>query len=378
MIRKIAVVADVSVGYGSPQILSIMQSLLKEFPEAEGLLVEPDQIVRPPIKRNCFRFHITRIFTESEIYTRQWQIEYPKKCGQALNNFKPDIIVYAGSVMLCPIHDFLAVPKPLSVVYFLEMPEHYKFGQVYYRILTHLDRYCDLLLHPEINRMASSMQFFKENCVPQYVVYNDSCVSDNKGILPTNQLNGRILYQGTIDRDLTFAEYYLNSDIQKYPIDMYGLIEGKEPGRSELSVKFATMVKEVRYLGYIDAVTLAERRKHYPYGIISWNPINDNFRLAAPNKLFDYIGSGVVPIAAPHPQCKYLLEKYNCGILLNNWDFNAFLKGIQYAVLIYGTSTYEELRQNCIRAAQEELNWDAQMAPVMKKVRELAAQRRLI
>lgn len=374
MIRKIAVVSDVSVGYGSPQILSIMHSLLEEFPEAEGLLIEPDQVIRPPIKRKHTRFRIFRVFTRCEMQTRQWRIEYPIKCGEVLQRFKPDIVIYT-SIILCPIHDFLPSPKPLSVAYFLEMPEWYHFGQTCHFILSHLNRYCDLLLHPEINRMESCMYSFRDLHLPQYVVYNTSEFSCAEDILPLNQCNGRILYQGTIDRDLTFADYFISPEVQKYPIDLYGLIEGPNEAKNELTEKFAAMTKESRYLGYVKADVLAELRRWYAYGIISWNPVNENFRLAAPNKLFDYIGSGVVPIAAPHPQCKYLIKKYNCGILLSDWSFEAFLNGLRYAMLIYGTPAYEEMRQNCIRAACEELNWDTQMVPVMKKLRELAAQR---
>lgn len=378
MIQKIAVVADVSVGYGSPQIISIMQSLLREFPEAEGLIIEPDQVARPPIKRKSPRLGIKRIFTESDIYTTQWKIEYSRKCGELLEKFKPDIIVYAGGVMLCTIHDFLPTPKPLSVVYFLEMPELYSFGHVYHSILNHLNNYCDMLLHPEINRMTACMDYFHGDYPPQFIVYNTSQTSNADEILPTEQRNGRILYQGTIDRELTFADYYLDPKVQRYPIDLYGLVEGREPGKSEIAEKFACMSKESRYLGYVKSDVLAERRKYYAYGIISWNPVNENFRLAAPNKLFDYIGGAVVPIAAPHPQCQYLIKKYKCGILLDDWGFDAFLRGVQYAMLIYGTPVYEEMRQNCIRAAREELNWDTQMIPIMKKVRELAAQRGLL
>jgi len=377
MIRRVAVVSDVSVGYGSPQILSMMHALLDEFQDAEGLLIEPDQIVRPPIKRDYSRFHIFRVFTECEIHSYQWDIEYTKRCAFILRKFKPDIVVYAGAIILCPTHDFLPNPKPLSVAYFLEMPEHYHFGNIYSSILNHLDQYCDLLIHPELNRMEVCMHSFREIHLPQYVIYNTSKSLHEEKILPLEQLNGRILYQGTIDRDLTFADYYLSPRVQQYPIDLYGLIEGKESEKAKLSTQFASMTSASRYLGYIDANKLAEQRRNYAYGIVSWNPVNENLRLAAPNKLFDYIGSGVVPIAAPHPQCKYLLKKYNCGILLKDWGFDAFLEGLRYASLIYGTPLYEEMRQNCIRASREELNWNTQIRPVMKKLRELAAQRGL-
>ena len=378
MIRKVAVVSDVSVGYGSPQILSMMYALLETFQSAEGLLIEPDQIVRPPIRRDHPRFHISRVFTKLDTFNSQWRIEYPKKCASILRTFKPDILVYAGSIILCPIHDFLPSPKPLTVAYFLEMPEGFQFGHVYPSILSRMDQYCDLLIHPEVNRMKACMKFFRKEQLPQYIVYNTSHLAHEVEVWPAAQRNGRILYQGTIDEDLTFANYYLSPKVQSYPIDLYGLIEGCDAERkAKLAARFAAMTNESRYLGYVDADKLAERRRQYAYGIVSWNPVNDNLRFAAPNKLFDYIGSGVVPIAAPHPQCKYLLEKYNCGILLRDWGFDAFVEGLRYAALIYGTPLYEELCQNCIRVSRAELNWDTQIRPVMKKLQELAVQRNL-
>ena len=375
MIRKIAVVADISVGYGSPQIISIMQSLVKEFPSARGLLIEADQVVRPPIKRNQSNFDIKRIFTNSETHSNQWRIEYVRKVAKLLNEFKPDLIVYAGGLLVCKIHDYLTRPKPLSILYFLEMPELYHLNGAYRAILNNLQFYADIILHPEVNRMEACMHNFRSSYPPQYVVYNASSKPSTPQFISHEDLNGRILYQGTIDKELTFADYYLDLRVQKLPIDLYGLIEGKEPFKSSLMQDFAAMIYESRYLGYVRSDILAERRKYYSYGIISWNPVSENFRLAAPNKLFDYIESGVVPIAAPHPQCRYLIQKYKCGILLKNWSFDAFLDGLRYAMMIYKTPLYQQMRENCIKAAKEELNWDAQMKPVMQRLHEIIAQR---
>lgn len=375
MIHKIAVVADVSLGYGSPQILSITKSLLEEFPAARGLIIEPDQLLHPLSARTFSRCNVKRIFTNTNIYSNQWKIEYIRKVAAEVNRFHPDIIVYVGSVMLCKIHDYLRYPKPISVIYFLEMPEMYSFGNAYQTILNNLDDYADILLHPEINRMNSCMSFFPKLNIPQYVVYNASKSFDPSEVVASNELNGRILYQGTISRESTFADYYFDAQVQKMPIDIYGAISGEESTKFELTQKFTSMLHNAQYFGYINSECLAQRRKYYSYGIISWNPINANFKFAAPNKLFEYIGSGVVPIAAPHPQCQYLIKKYNCGIVLHDWSFDSFFDGLQYAMLIYGTPIYETMRQNCLKAANEELNWDVQIAPVMKKLQELAANR---
>jgi glycosyltransferase involved in cell wall biosynthesis len=72
----------------------------------------------------------------------------------------------------------------------------------------------------------------------------------------------------------------------------------------------------------------------------------------------------VPPIAAPHPQCRLMLERYGCGMLLENWDYDVFLDGLESALHLYGGPEWERMVQGCREAVAQELTWDTQMEKV--------------
>jgi glycosyltransferase involved in cell wall biosynthesis len=112
--------------------------------------------------------------------------------------------------------------------------------------------------------------------------------------------------------------------------------------------------------GVVASSELARLRKAYCYSIVAWNPDNENQLYAAPNKFFESIADGIPPIAAPHPQCKLILDRYRCGILMGDWSFDSFTRAIRKAMDMLGTLDWEDMVSNCGRAVAAELTWDAQ------------------
>ena len=120
----------------------------------------------------------------------------------------------------------------------------------------------------------------------------------------------------------------------------------------------------VRYMGYVEAEELEAARTKYAYSLTMWNPSNENQFFACPCKFFESIAALVPPIAAPHPQCKMLIERYGCGIVMEDWTLTAFESAIRRAQRLYGTSEYERMVSGCKQALLEELNWDHQFERV--------------
>ena len=192
----------------------------------------------------------------------------------------------------------------------------------------------DVVIFPEENRAVLETGRCGFTKVPKLVLYNVSNRSaDGRAPREARQRNGRILYSGTMSMGQTFLNYYLADDVRALPIDMYGPIKGP-PGDKQRFLN--ANPGALRYHGYIDAVSLAAVRPAYGYSIVSWNPDVENQLYAAPNKLFESIADGVPPIAAPHPQCRLMLERYGCGMLLENWDYDVFLDALQSALHLYG------------------------------------------
>ena len=69
-VRKIAVVSDSALGFGSPDILGLCDGLCEHF-GAEGLLIQPDDLNRPLVELN-FKANVRslRIFSLLPTYAR--------------------------------------------------------------------------------------------------------------------------------------------------------------------------------------------------------------------------------------------------------------------------------------------------------------------
>jgi len=88
-------ISDVSVGYGSPQVLNFMVSLTN-FLDIPGVLLEPDQLERPPLLFP--EIMIKRLRTIFHPYSRPGWIEYIVQAAKEVNEFKPGVLVlYSAS-----------------------------------------------------------------------------------------------------------------------------------------------------------------------------------------------------------------------------------------------------------------------------------------
>lgn len=362
---KILAVSNVSIGYGSPQIQNLVKYLLKLHNNAEALILEPDQPQRISKAEQFKQIFIERIMTNQNPWKEQWKIEYNINCAKRINLLKPEVLILIDIITL-PTLELLEY-KPKKIIYYsLEMEEYFGVNRINKYLINLIQKKADLIIFPEENRRK---HFLKDNpdCkAPTEVVYNSTELKEQE--FCRENKNGRILYQGTIDSNLTFADFYYKKSTRKFKIDLFGLIEGDK--RGEIEKNLNNVEGNVRYMGYVDGEALSRIRKQYSYGVISWNPINDNFLYAAPNKFFEYISDGVIPIAAPHPQCKKIIERYQCGILMKDWSYKSFYESLETAERLYNTSAYSLMIDNCRQAMKQELNWEAQMEkikPYLKK-----------
>jgi glycosyltransferase involved in cell wall biosynthesis len=146
-------------------------------------------------------------------------------------------------------------------------------------------------------------------------------------------------------------------------VDFFGLPSGITAAKTKRQL--GKLRGELRYMGRVDGKTLGVLRKEYAYSLVVWKPLDDNHFYAAPNKFFEALASGVPVITAPHPQCKTLVERYGCGIVLRDWSLNGFVEGIQQAVRMAPTERFGKMVEGCLEAVRKECNWEAQFAKVI-------------
>ena len=350
---RIACVSDVCIGYGSPQIGYLTESLRDHY-GADALIVEPRVPALAPQHHLFPGVKVLRAQTGFDVYSEAGRIEYVLQAARMIDQWAPDLLVLCCTFTIPVL--FKLKKRPRHVIYFsYESIAHY--GDLDEAMNGQLRGEVDLVIFPEENRAAMELGRYRFGGVPIVVLYN--CVPRySRRPLPKTSRNGRFLYAGTIDRVDTLAEYYATSRVDSFPIDLYGPIRGgSDEERESLT---ARLREHVRYGGHVDSRTLSQLRPYYVYSLVAWNPRTENQLYAAPNKLFESIADGVPPLTAPHPQCKKIVERYSCGLLLSDWTEDALVAGLERASRIYRTSRWDAMVSACEAAFVDELNWERQ------------------
>lgn len=350
-------ISDVSLGYGSIQIPLFMKFLKGKKQGYEARVLEVDQPEKTYVRDRYPEFDIERIMTATPCYTKAGRIEYIRRCAGTVNRLQPEILVLFCSFTLPVL--FKLKYRPQMVIYYnIEMASAYGRDDCVLNSL--LSGKVDLLIYPESNRAMLDIKKFGLQQIPAVEVFN--CTdrqAQGRGHVHMEEKNGKILYSGTLDQENTNAHYLLDKELNQHRIDIFGNVTGK--GSGKLRRELLCLNANVRYRGYIANEALREIRRYYAFSIVMWNPVNENQYFAAPNKFFESIMDGVIPIAAPHPQCREIIKNYDCGILMRDWSQDAFREALRTAQRIYGTERYAEMMRNCRRAVRQELSWEKQM-----------------
>jgi hypothetical protein len=358
---KIAAVADVSVGYGSPQIPRMMESLAAHYGQ-EAVILEPDQTDKRPLDVPPQGCTLERIATTVHPHTALGRREYIAASGRRINALRPDLLVLFCTFTL-PVLTQLRYRPRYTLYHSIESVSPY--GEVDVAVNRRFASDVDLVVFPEENRARIDGQRCGLSKLPMAVVYNASNDRSFQAA-PVSERMPKLLYTGTLDLDHTLADYFLRPELGDVAIDIFGNTSGRD--KEALKARLACLSGPVRYRGFVSAAALKQMRGRYAYSIIMWAPANENQYYAAPNKFFDAIADGVPPIVAPHPQCKLMVDRYECGILMENWSFEAFRDAVEQAMLVFGTPEYDRMVEGCRRAVECEVNWPAQFQKVRRLI----------
>ncbi len=108
-------------------------------------------------------------------------------------------------------------------------------------------------------------------------------------------------------------------------------------------------------------------------GVAMTEAICLNFKLSVSNKLFEYASAGLPVIMSDIPEHRYLNEKYQFGIVMEDNSPETFAKAV---VRLY---TDKEFYEQCARGAQKmsnEVNWETEFARLIQAEKEMLMNRK--
>ena len=171
-----------------------------------------------------------------------------------------------------------------------------------------------------------------------------------------------VIYEGAVDIEKRGLDIFLASlvIVSKKIEHIKYLVVGRIP---EDDLSFATeyltknnVADRFEYTGWVDYNAVPEYLSRAKIGVILLQPVYYNNIMGIPNKLFDYMAAGIPVIASNFPNILEIVEKTNCGILVNPADPQEVATAI--LSLLKNPEVAEAMGDNGRKAVEERYNWE--------------------
>lgn len=354
---RVLCLSDVAPGYGSPQVQHFAASIASMLSDAEVLFLCPDQKGRVRQDAIYKDFEVRRVTTFLPPYDSGFAIEFNQVIAKVIREWKPSVVIASHGWVLPGV--LRCANQPFSLIYYmLESLAHQVEGIGAWAMDINVDAFerADVVVTPERRRLAHDIQMLEVMPAREVEMYNTSLKVDTSA-LPAQERKRAILVAGSIGPD-ALTEMLLAIP-ESVPVSVAGPSDTVKAQKSLGQLRNAT---NITYFGMLPVDKVRDLRAKYAYSLVMWAPTDINRIYAAPNKFFESVAAGTPSICAPHPQCREIIRKYDCGILMRDWSEEALAEAVEEAMMIFdeNPNRYDELVRNCGIAFREELNWESQ------------------
>src|SRR5262245_54939640 len=164
---RIAAVSDVTVGYGSPQLPLLCESLRKHY-RAEVKIVEPVQPELSPRHHLYPNFDIHPVATAEHPHSPLGRMEYVWRASKAINQLQPDVLVVCCTYCLPVIYRLKKRPRKVIYYSIESIPFYGDFDVEMNRRAAPL---LDVVIFPEENRAVQEIGRCGFLGVPKLVLF---------------------------------------------------------------------------------------------------------------------------------------------------------------------------------------------------------------
>lgn len=126
--------------------------------------------------------------------------------------------------------------------------------------------------------------------------------------------------------------------------------------------------RQVNELGFIDRHTSLNVKKQSIAGVVTFLPLPNHIN-AQPNKIFEYMASGLPVIGSDFPLWRQIIEDNRCGICVNPNNPEEIGKAITY--LVEHPLEAKEMGENGRRLVVEKYNWKVEEEKLLSLYKSL-------
>jgi glycosyltransferase involved in cell wall biosynthesis len=225
---------------------------------------------------------------------------------------------------------------------------------------------------PELARLYGARNAVVVRNLPTYrQPVNDDRIRRHLGLAPSTRI---ALYQGYLlpDRRLdqvVRAARYLPDDIV---VVMIG--SGFAQPALEALIASEGVASRVKMVPFVPHSELLSWTASADIGLILFAPdYSENIRLCLPNKLFEYLMSGLPVLASSLEAVVEVVDTYQVGRIVRQLDPPAIASAI--TAMLSDEAALAQMRERALRAARERLNWEAETQELIALYRGLTAGR---
>ncbi len=182
---------------------------------------------------------------------------------------------------------------------------------------------------------------------------------------PLRERAKKLIYVGTLLKVRGIAEMVRAAAQAGYPLHLAGNWHSEEYERHCRSLPEWS---KVQFHGYIGPEKKEALLNDSRIGLVLLHPI-ENYLLAWPVKLFEYMAAGLPVIASDFPLWREIVEGAGCGICVDPLDEKAVLNAIRK--LMEDEEGSAAMGQRGRKAAEEKYNWKSQERNLLELYEEL-------
>jgi glycosyltransferase involved in cell wall biosynthesis len=184
------------------------------------------------------------------------------------------------------------------------------------------------------------------------------------GIAPTDYL---LIYQGAVNKDRGLEELI---EAFTYLPEVYHLliIGSGDVHQTLLEKTIELKLKQLHFTGQISFCELAAYTIQADLGVSLEKSTNLNYRYALPNKVFDYLASGVPILVSPLTELCAILDKHDVGKLLPSHEPKIIAETIES---IFANQNQLAIWKENTRKASEEYCWEKEEKKLVARLLEI-------
>lgn len=185
-------------------------------------------------------------------------------------------------------------------------------------------------------------------------INNFPMVGELDAMVPWDKKQSEVCYVGGITSIRGIREVVRSLESLQSPARL-NLVGRFNQASVEAEVKQSKGWSSVNECGQLGRVEVREVLGRSMAGLVTFLPLPNHVD-AQPNKMFEYMSSGIPVIASNFPLWREIIEGSQCGLCVDPQDPQAIAKAIDY--LVSNPEKAEQMGRNGQKAVNERYNWD--------------------